>query len=464
MAGIGGHQHATEIDWSQPLDNLIYLHFVFQATVWGVIYPLGLVFGLARSRFHVPFQVTGTVLTLAGYFFGVNHGGRQFPETFHHNFGVTVFTLLSCQVALGVYLKAHVHEGTRLRRGAVMIHGVIGKAFPVLGWTQGLLGYVSLMGFCRGGHLGQCLAHYIMGSSFIAYGIILSIMLYFGAAWLERKNISQEYLDSWVICVWGIVNTFTEHDFLEKSGGWSVKDMQHSSMGVIWWAGGALGIFLGRNRKRNFVPSAILILTGWAMSSHAQAMMLSTEVHKAFGEALMGAGLARLIEICFVLKGKHSLHELDPSVDEGAIHPWQHLPPFLLICSGLTFMSATDEELHFLMDLGMDHVTYILLLLSGAFVIYLWTLLLIKTYIICTSPSSSETSTSSNPLSFLWRRNNSNRYKYEAVPDAPGERLGRREGRVRLDDLDSVELQRTNVDRESPNHVLFDERDEREFD
>jgi len=33
-------------------------------------------------------------------------------------------------------------------------------------------------------------------------------------------------------------------------------------------------------------------------------------------------------------------------------------------------MSATDEELHFADDAGMDHVTYILIMLSLAFVLY----------------------------------------------------------------------------------------------
>lgn len=109
-------------------------------------------------------------------------------------------------------------------------------------------------------------------------------MLRVGAGVLARKRVSQEYLDSWVIMLWGIVNTFTEHNFLSSGGGWSHKDMvrgcpsewwwswrskelnvlvvrsqQHVSLGVLWWAGGALGIFLGRNGKRNVVPAVIIV-------------------------------------------------------------------------------------------------------------------------------------------------------------------------------------------------------------
>lgn len=54
--------------------------------------------------------------------------------------------------------------------------------------------------------------------------------------------------------------------------------MQHTMMGVLWWAGGMLGIFLSRGGRRSFVPAIIIIMTGWGMSSHEQALMISTKV------------------------------------------------------------------------------------------------------------------------------------------------------------------------------------------
>lgn len=89
-----------------------------------------------------------------------------------------------------------------------------------------LMGVATALNFCREGNLGQCLAHYIMGSAFIAYAVILVIMLHFGGKWLERRDCSQELLDSSVIMVWGIVNTFTEH----HGGPWTNKDMQHTML------------------------------------------------------------------------------------------------------------------------------------------------------------------------------------------------------------------------------------------
>jgi hypothetical protein len=44
-----------------------------------------------------------------------------------------------------------------------------------------------------------------MGSSFIAYGAVMAIMLLLGQAWLARRNKSQEFFDSAVIGAWGSV-------------------------------------------------------------------------------------------------------------------------------------------------------------------------------------------------------------------------------------------------------------------
>jgi hypothetical protein len=65
-----------------------------------------------------------------------------------------------------------------------------------------LFGVATALGFCRGGNLGQCAAHWLMGSAFQAYGAILVIMLNLGGGWLARTGMSQEMLDSSVIMVW----------------------------------------------------------------------------------------------------------------------------------------------------------------------------------------------------------------------------------------------------------------------
>lgn len=115
------------------------------------------------------------------------------------------------QLALGIYLKLHIHEET-LRPWAVRLHGVVGKAYPIFGWTQMLFGAIAFRGYCRGDDLGQCLAHYIMGSGFIAYGTIMAIMLLVGEAWIRRTKKSPEWWDSWVIMLWVRLMSFDSTD------------------------------------------------------------------------------------------------------------------------------------------------------------------------------------------------------------------------------------------------------------
>ncbi|ORY84085.1 hypothetical protein BCR35DRAFT_303135 [Leucosporidium creatinivorum] len=361
----------------EEIDTVLKWHIGIQMFCWGLLFPLGMILGLVRSRFHAPLQALGCILTLLpGNFLGHHHGGRSFHSTAHSHFASYMWWYLVLQTGFGVFLKLHVMEGTRVRRAVVLAHGVVGKSFPVVGWVQMIFGGIAALGFCFGEHFGQCLAHFIMGSAFIGYAVILLIMLRLGAGWLARRKCSQEYIDSWVIMVWGIVNTFTEHDFFRKSNHWSHKDMQHVSLGVLWWAGGALGIFLGRHGKRNVVPGVIIAMTGYAMSAHAQSLEFSTTIHKLFGFSLMAAGSARVIEICFVLNDSPS-----PSPSSSTpTRAFQHLPPYLLVLSGLTFLSATEEQMQWVAGSGMDATTYANILFSGAFVIYLVAVALVEGY------------------------------------------------------------------------------------
>ncbi|KIY43406.1 hypothetical protein FISHEDRAFT_78274 [Fistulina hepatica ATCC 64428] len=399
---VNAHEHddnLTDEEANKPVDAILWIHIFLQTAVWGVLFPIGMVLGMSRSRWHVPLQATGLVLTFGGILLGHAHKGRMFLSSAHGKFANILFIPIFLQLVLGVYLKLHIHEQT-LRPYAVRAHGIVGRLYPVFGWTQMLLGAVAFRGYCRGGHLGQCLAHYIMGSAFIGYGCILAILFLAGEAWTRRSGRSPEWWDSWVITAWGAVNTFTEH----HGGAWSHKDLQHTSLGIIWWAGGILGIYLSRNSQRNFVPAAIIFLTGWAMSEHAQALMISTKVHAMFGDTLMSAAVCRVLEIILfvpttaepnssypeAVEDDHAtLADLSPrfatspaeTSKVAASRVFRHLTPFLLVASGVLFMSATDEELEFVAGLEIDHVTYVLLMYSLAFLIYTLIVFLINLYL-----------------------------------------------------------------------------------
>lgn len=55
------HEHhgaeLTEEELHAPVDAILWIHIALQAIVWGFIFPVGMVLGLARSKWHVPVQV-----------------------------------------------------------------------------------------------------------------------------------------------------------------------------------------------------------------------------------------------------------------------------------------------------------------------------------------------------------------------------------------------------------------------
>jgi hypothetical protein len=283
---------------------------------------------MIKSRWHVPLQVFSTLLAILGYVLGHLHRGRQFnPKNVHAKAATPLFFLMLAQVVLGIYLKLHLEKGIhrRIRPVIRLLHSINGKAFPLYAWVQMVFGGITALGFCQGDHLGQCLAHFIMGGAFIAYGIILTILLLVGQLWLRRTGRSQEFFDSAVIAAWGFVNTFTEHRW---GTAWVRNDWQHTTMGVIWWSAGLVGIWLSKARdgspKRNFIPGFVLFITGWAMSAHPQELMISAMTHQMFGYTLMAAGLTRIIEISFVLRDKPGVSE-----DGMQANSFQYIPVFV---------------------------------------------------------------------------------------------------------------------------------------
>ncbi|KAJ5736531.1 Protein YTP1 [Penicillium malachiteum] len=386
--GDHGNVPEGEAISEDPIDSILWIHMILMGFAFGIIFPLGMVLGIVRSRWHVPVQTVGTIIAVLAYFLGHAHKGRQFSANVHHSFANWLMLMLVVQVGLGFYLKLHLEKGMqgRIRWMFVLAHGIIGKIMPVVSWTQMVFGGIAAMGFCHDDHLGQCLAHFIMGSAFIGYGIALTILLLVGQFWLRRTGRSQEFFDSLIIAAWGCVNTFTEHRWGQP---WAHNDLQHTSMGIVWWCAGLLGMWLSRSRngrpKRNIVPAIVILMTGYAMSAHAQSLMISTMIHTVFGYTLMAAGATRIIEISFVLRDKStiSMSGTDPN-------SFQYLPPFLLYASGFLFMGATEEQMQILNDAGITHVSYVLILYSIAFILFLFVNVLLHIYAVHAWPEGAE--------------------------------------------------------------------------
>ncbi|OWB85835.1 hypothetical protein B5S33_g4508 [[Candida] boidinii] len=254
-----------------------------------------------------------------------------------------------------------------------LIYKILSLLVVVCGFIRCALAPVALLGFCYDSHTGQCNAHGIMGFSFIIYGFVYSLVLVI--PWLRRGDgtrYSQDFYDSVIMTLWGIVNTFTEHRWGRE--GWSMGDYQHTSMGIVWWAGGCLGIYLSRKGGRTFIPSLLLIFTGYSMFEHTQSLLISTKVHSMFGIVLMFGGFFRIVEISFILN--------DEKCDkDDKIYSFQYIPALALVESGILFMGATEEQMQLIHDLGADHSSYILVLTSASFLIFLWFLMVLEFYL-----------------------------------------------------------------------------------
>ncbi|KAI8080200.1 uncharacterized protein B0P05DRAFT_579120 [Gilbertella persicaria] len=273
---------------------------------------------------------------------GMGHSHNLDPSLFENSAATDepiglIMTLHIAFMVTGVYLKLHIEKGLlgRIRPLLTKIHKILGALIPVIGYVQIVLGVIASLGFCYG-----------------------------GGPWLLRNGKSQEWYDSWVIMLWGIVNTFTEHRWGQP---WNHGDYQHTSMGIIWWAAGIVGIVLSRNGKRSVVPSVLIILTAVAFQGHAQHVPNSGAIHSYFGYMLMAGGLSRIIEICFVWKQG----EFDK------ISPWQYLPPLTLMLAGLLFMGATEQQLALLTIKGIDISSYCNVLLSFGFIVFVFAFSLI---------------------------------------------------------------------------------------
>jgi Domain of unknown function (DUF2427) len=51
------HDELTEEEANAPVDAILWIHIFLQAAVWGILFPIGMVLGISRSRWHVPLQV-----------------------------------------------------------------------------------------------------------------------------------------------------------------------------------------------------------------------------------------------------------------------------------------------------------------------------------------------------------------------------------------------------------------------
>lgn len=73
------HDEVTEEEEQAPIDTILWLHIFLQAAVWGILFPIGMVLGLSRSRWHVPLQVRKTKAIDEIIYLPTRATGNRFP-------------------------------------------------------------------------------------------------------------------------------------------------------------------------------------------------------------------------------------------------------------------------------------------------------------------------------------------------------------------------------------------------
>lgn len=97
----------------------------------------------------------------------------------------------------------------------------------------------------------------------------------------------------------------------------------------------------------NPIPALVILLLGIMMSSHTQASMISSMIHKQWGNLLTGASFARgLTYLLVYLKPPKSILPSRP--------PTELLTAFGLIAGGLMFMASSADTVQGMVNLDLD--------------------------------------------------------------------------------------------------------------
>ncbi|CAF3641591.1 unnamed protein product [Fusarium graminearum] len=97
----------------------------------------------------------------------------------------------------------------------------------------------------------------------------------------------------------------------------------------------------------NPIPALVIMLLGLMMSSHTQHTMMSSMVHKQWGNLLIGASFARgLTYILMFIKPPTSVLPSRP--------PTELLTAFGLISGGIIFMASSTDTVDGMIHYGLD--------------------------------------------------------------------------------------------------------------
>ncbi|KAI9787725.1 MAG: hypothetical protein M1839_000256 [Geoglossum umbratile] len=252
----------------------------------------------------------------------------------------------------------------------------IDRVILVLGFVALCTGAVTYGGIMRGNGIFNGLAHFIKGGIFFWYGVLtlgrwMGCFADWGWAWNIRpspafgrwKVPSAEFVESFVIFLYGATNVFLEH-LAAWGDAWTAQDLEHVSISILFFGGGLCGMLVESMRIRdllnttilispgfrssaqigaltppktygfslNPVPGLVIFLLGLMMGSHHQSSVTST----MWGTLLVGFAFARGITYITVYLSP-------PSSVLPSRPPSELIASFCLMAGGLIFMASTKD-------------------------------------------------------------------------------------------------------------------------
>ncbi|KAF0317734.1 hypothetical protein GQ607_015044 [Colletotrichum asianum] len=284
---------------------------------------------------------------------------------------------------------------SRVRKGLLCVYNFVDRTILPLGFASFCLGIVTYGRFFEGNGIFSGLAHWIKGGIFFWLGL-LTLGRWTGSfgelgwAWNVRPKRadgkwrpSAEFVESALIFVYGSTNVFLEH--LGNWGGeYSAQDLEHISITVLFIGGGLFGMLIESSRIRdllntsvvdlattnmeqtyddeereilqppkqygvsiNPIPALVILLLGVMMSSHTQHSMISSMVHKQWGNLLTGASFARgFTYVIMYLQPPKSVLPSRP--------PTELLAAFGLISGGIIFMASASDTVDGMIHYELD--------------------------------------------------------------------------------------------------------------
>ncbi|TKA27926.1 hypothetical protein B0A50_03991 [Salinomyces thailandicus] len=303
------------------------------------------------------------------------------------------------------------------------------KFLLLLGFATIASGFLVYGGLSRDRAIFSILAHFIKGGIFFWYGLLtlgrwMGAFSEFGWAWNTRPSYpsvsrwktripSAEFVESFVIWLYGTSNVFLEH--LTRWGKeWSAQDLEHISITVLFFGGGLLGMLIESRRLRemfntsvviqqldkdeelagasrfpsasraadesadhldqdrttyqvplNPMPGLVIMTLGAMMSGHHQDSMVSTMMHAQWGTLFFAFACARAATYAI-------LYIKPPTSPFPARPPSELVSAFCLTSGGLMFMISARDTVEAVESNGLDAMSVFTVTVGLTGIIMAW--------------------------------------------------------------------------------------------